>query len=108
MPAYTTVDSSTFAAEVLQADQPVLVDFFATWCGPCKMLAPILEQIAEERAGRLKVCKLDIDESGDIAARYAIMSVPTLLLFKGGEVVEKSVGMKPKASLLAVIDPQLD
>ena len=107
MGAYVTVDSSNFASEVLQSDKPVLVDFFATWCGPCKMLAPVVEQIAQERAGSLKVCKLDIDDANDIAMTYRIMSVPTLLLFKGGQVVEQLVGAQPKDRILAAIDAKL-
>ena len=107
MGAYVSVDSANFAAEVLQSATPVLVDFYATWCGPCKMLAPVVEQIAEERAGSLKVCKLDIDAANDIAMQYRIMSVPTLLLFKDGQVVEQLVGAQPKERLLAAIDAKL-
>ena len=95
--------NDNFDAEVLKADRPVLVDFSATWCGPCQMLAPIVAEIAEERAETLKVCKLDVDEAAEIAARYGIMSIPALLLFKNGEVAASSVGYVSKADLEAFL-----
>ena len=101
------LSSSNFASEVLEATQPVLVDFFATWCGPCKILSPVVEEIAAERAGTLKVCKLDIDTATDLATQYRIMSVPTLLLFKDGQVVKQLVGAQPKPAILAAIDKAL-
>ena len=93
------VDSKNFEAEVLNSAQPVLVDFWATWCGPCRMLAPVLEEVAKEKEGQVKVCKLDIDQSPDLAGRYGVMSIPTLMVFKGGQVVNKSVGLVPKAAV---------
>lgn len=93
------VDSKNFEAEVLNSAQPVLVDFWATWCGPCRMLAPVLEEVAKEKEGQVKVCKLDIDQSPDLASRYGVMSIPTLMVFKGGQVVNKSVGLVPKAAV---------
>ncbi len=93
------VDSKNFEAEVLHSTQPVLVDFWATWCGPCRMLAPVLEEVAKEKEGQVKVCKLDIDQSPDLASRYGVMSIPTLMVFKGGQVVNKSVGLVPKAAV---------
>ncbi|NLL71466.1 MAG: thioredoxin [Epulopiscium sp.] len=88
-----------FQTEVLDADQPVLVDFYATWCGPCKMIAPVIDQLAEEMEGKAKVFKVDVDQAGELAAKYRIMSVPTLLFFKNGELVDQVMGAVPKAQL---------
>ena len=85
----------------------VLVDFFATWCGPCKMLTPVLEQLAEEYQGKVEIVKVDVDELGDIAARYGIMSIPTLFMFKDGELKEKVVGFQPKPALAKMIERNL-
>ena len=93
------VTDSTFAAQVLEADKPVLVDFWATWCGPCRMIAPILEEIASEQGDKLKVVKLDVDENGVTAQQYGVMSIPTLILFKAGKPAERLVGYMPKAQL---------
>ncbi len=101
--AVTKVTQQNFQEEVVQADVPVLVDFFATWCGPCQMLAPVLEEVAEEVEGRAKVVKVDVDEEQQLASLYGVMSIPTLLVFKNGEVAEQSVGAKPKADLLAML-----
>lgn len=98
------VSSSDFQSKVLDAQGPVLVDFFATWCGPCKMLAPTLDAVAAEVAGRAKVYKVDVDQSPDVAAQYGVMSVPTLILFKGGQPVKQMVGAQPKPALLALFD----
>ena len=98
-----TVTSSNFQAEVLNSDIPVLVDFWATWCGPCKMLAPTIAKIAEEKAGLVKVCKLDVDEEPEIAAQYGISSIPTLKVFVNGEVVRSSVGVQPKAAIESML-----
>lgn len=97
------LSAGNFEAEVLQSDIPVLVDFWATWCGPCKMLAPTISQIAEEKAGSLKVCKLDVDEVPELAAKYGISSIPTLKVFVNGEVVNTSVGVRPKAAIEAML-----
>ncbi len=88
-----------FDAEVINSDIPVLVDFFATWCGPCQLIAPIVEEIAEEYEGKVKVGKIDVDEEQALAIRYGIQSIPTLLIFKNGEVAEKIVGLRPKEAI---------
>ncbi len=93
------VSDHDFAAEVLQSDQPVLVDFWAPWCGPCRMIAPIVEQLAAENTASCKVCKVNVDDSPSIAAGYSISSIPTLMLFKGGEVVDRFVGVQSKNRL---------
>ena len=91
--------SENFEAEVIKSDIPVLVDFWATWCAPCRMLAPTIAEIAEEYEGKIKVGKVNVDEAGDIAAAYRIASIPTVLLFEGGEVKNKSIGFVPKSEL---------
>ncbi|HEU5473119.1 MAG TPA: thioredoxin [Actinophytocola sp.] len=94
------VTDSSFSTDVLGSDKLVLVDFWATWCGPCRMVAPVLEEIAAEHQETLTVAKLDIDENPATARDYQVMSIPTLILFKGGEPVKQIVGAKPKAALL--------
>jgi thioredoxin 1 len=95
-----TITDDTFDQEVLQSDKPVIVDFWATWCGPCKMIAPILEELASEMSDRLKVAKLDVDANNRTAGKYNIMSIPSLLFFKNGQVVDQIVGAVPKAQLM--------
>ncbi len=102
------VSDSTFQQDVLQADEPVLVDFWATWCQPCRMVAPIVEEIAGEQAGKLKVVKLDVDENQNTAMQYGVSSIPTLILFKGGQPVERIVGFSPKERLLSKITPHIN
>ena len=98
--AILEVNSSSFEAEVLNSEIPVLIDFWAPWCGPCKALSPIVQKVADELDGQVKVCKLNIDESPDIAGRYSIMSIPTLLFFVKGEVHEQLVGLVQKDKIL--------
>jgi thioredoxin 1 len=94
------VTDSTFDTEVLKSDKPVLVDFWAEWCGPCKMVAPVLEEIAKEHGEKLRIVKLNIDDNPEIARQYQIMSIPTMAVFVNGEVDKSIVGAKPKAALL--------
>jgi thioredoxin 1 len=101
------VNNDNFEQEVLKADLPVLVDFWAPWCGPCRMIAPHVDAIAVELSGKLKVVKLNTDEAADIAGRYGIMSIPTLIVFKAGEVVEQMVGAQQKAQIIAKVTPHL-
>ena len=95
-----TVTDATFADDVLGSDKPVLVDFWAEWCGPCRMVAPVLEEIGAEHADEITIAKLDIDANPSTARDYQVMSIPTMILFKGGEPVKQIVGAKPKAALL--------
>ena len=96
--------ADNFEAEVIKSDKPVLVDFWAEWCGPCRMLAPTINQVATDYAGRVKVAKLNVDEYGEIAARYQIRGIPTILVFNGGEVSEQMVGAGSKESIVKMVD----
>ena len=103
-----TIDDSNFDQMVLQAETPVLVDFWATWCRPCQMVAPILDELAEEYSGRVSIARLDVDQNPKTAAKYSIMAIPTMLIFKKGKPVSNIVGFKPKAELKRSLDATLD
>jgi thioredoxin 1 len=98
------LSDANFASEVLQSSEPVLVDFWAPWCGPCRMIAPIVEELAVENAGKLVVGKINIDDSPNTATSYGVSSIPTLMIFKKGDVVERFVGVQPKSRLQEAID----
>jgi thioredoxin 1 len=98
------VNEANFQAEVLKSPIPVLVDFWAVWCGPCKAVAPVVEELAKENAGKLKVVKVDVDQNQSLAMNYRVMSIPTLLVFKNGAVVNQAIGALPKAELQKLVD----
>ena len=101
------VTDDSFGSDVLQADKPVLVDYWAEWCGPCKMIAPILDEVSKTYDGRLQVAKMNVDENRDVPSKYGIRGIPTLMLFKGGELAATKVGALSKAQLTAFIDGHL-
>ena len=102
------VNGETFDQEVIQADKPVLVDFGAEWCGPCKMLDPLVEELADEWGEAVKVVKVDVDQNPDITIKYQVMGVPTLMLFKNGQIMERMTGYQPKNRLLKKLNPHLE
>lgn len=101
------VTDASFGAEVLQSDKPVLVDYWAEWCGPCKMIAPVLDELSKTYEGRLQIAKMNVDENREMPAQYGIRGIPTLQLWKNGELVRSLVGAKPKAELAAFLDAHL-
>ena len=98
------LNEDNFRQEVLKSEMPVLVDFWAAWCGPCKMVGPIVEELANDYVGKAKVCKLNVDDCGRIAQSYGVMSIPTLILFKDGQEVNRIVGFRPKAELAKLLE----
>ena len=93
-----------FQSEAIDIDERVLIDFWASWCGPCRMLAPIIDQVAKEVTGNVKICKVNIDEQPELTTQFNIMSVPTLVVMRNGEVIEQSVGVKPKSEILSMLE----
>lgn len=102
-----TLTKDNFEKEVVQSDKPVLVDFWAAWCGPCRMVAPVVDQVADEYAGKVKVGKINVDEQSELAEKYRIMSIPTLMVFKDGNVAESVMGARSKESLTGMLDKHL-
>ncbi len=107
MAAAAQVTDSTFDEEVVESDVPVLVDFWAPWCGPCRMVAPVVDEIAEQYAGQVKVVKVNTDENPNVASKYGIRSIPTLMIFKGGQRVDMVVGAVPKTTLAQTLEKHL-
>jgi thioredoxin 1 len=107
MSSVASVTDSSFRQEVLNSELPVLVDFWAPWCGPCRMVSPVVDELASQYVGQVKVVKLNTDDSPDVASQYGIRSIPTLILFKGGQIIDRVVGAVPKTTLASTLDKHL-
>lgn len=107
MPHPLHLTDATFTTEVLQSNIPVVIDFWATWCGPCRMIAPIIEEMAKDYDGKAKICKLDVDNNPDTATQYGIRSIPTVLIFKSGKVVDSVIGAVPKQQIIDRLEAHL-
>ncbi|AEV69623.1 thioredoxin [Acetivibrio clariflavus] len=102
------INKNNFEEEVLKSDKAVLVDFWAPWCGPCRAVGPIVDELADEYEGRAKISKLNVDDEGELAAKFRVMSIPTIMIFKNGEVVEKVIGARSKSELISLLDKHID
>lgn len=107
MASEVTITTENFESEVINSEVPVLIDFWAEWCAPCKMVAPVLEELSEEYAGKLKIGKLDVDSHGELAMKFSVQSIPTLMLFKNGEEVARKVGAVPKPAIVELFEAHL-
>ena len=107
MSSALSLTSANFESEVIESQIPVLVDFWAEWCGPCKMLGPTIDQLAIDYAGKIKICKLDVQTEAALAGKYGVASIPTLLFFKNGEVIDRAVGLQPKPAIALKLDAML-
>ena len=106
--AVITVDNNNFEKEVLQSNTPVFIDFWATWCGPCRMMAPVVEELAQSMGEVVKVCKIDIDQNPELAEKYGVMSIPTFILFENGKAVKQMTGARPKSELVNYFNLDID
>lgn len=103
----TVITKNNFEQEVINSELPVMIDFWATWCGPCRMVAPIMDELAEEYEGKAKICKINVDDEGELAAKFRVMSIPTIMVYKNGNMAERIVGAMPKNEFKNILDKHL-